>query len=124
MKLGAGFLIIAAALACSPTHAQARAQIGDAIATGQVGERYDGYMGAVGAVSPDLQRQVAAINLRRRNLYIGLAMQRRVSAEAVGLATGCEMLGRLAPGAAYMLQDGSWRHRSPGQPAPVPDYCR
>src|SRR5205085_165842 len=38
-----------------------------AIQAGQVGERYDGYMGFVVPPSPEVRRQIAAVNLRRRN---------------------------------------------------------
>jgi uncharacterized protein YdbL (DUF1318 family) len=104
--------------------AAAQSSIGQAIQAGQVGERYDGYMAVVGAPTPQLQRQVAAINLRRRNLYIGLASRRNVNPQAVGLATACELFAKLAVGEAYMLEDRAWRRRAAGQPAPVPDYCR
>jgi uncharacterized protein YdbL (DUF1318 family) len=104
--------------------AAAQSSIGQAIQAGQVGERYDGYMAVVGAPTPQLQRQVAAINLRRRNLYIGLASRRNVNPQAVGLATACELFSKLAVGDAYMLEDRAWRRRAAGQPAPVPDYCR
>jgi uncharacterized protein YdbL (DUF1318 family) len=104
--------------------ASAQSSIGQAIQAGQVGERYDGYMAVVGAPTPQLQRQVAAINLRRRNLYIGLASRRNVNPQAVGLATACELFSKLAVGDAYMLEDRAWRRRAAGQPAPVPDYCR
>jgi hypothetical protein len=57
-------------------------------------------------------------------LYIGLAQRRNVTAEVVGLATGCELIAHIGPGQAYMLKDGVWRRRAPGQPAPAPDYCR
>jgi uncharacterized protein YdbL (DUF1318 family) len=95
-----------------------------AIRAGQVGERYDGYMGFVSAPSDALRRQVAAVNLRRRNLYIDLASRRNVSADAVGLAAACELLAQLPAGHAYLLRDSAWRTRAPGQPPPVPSYCR
>ena len=94
-----------------------------AIQSGQVGERYDGYMGYVATPSPELRRQVSAANLRRRNLYIELGMRRNVTAAVVGIATGCQLLRQLSPGEAYMLSDGVWRRWSPGQPAPAPAQC-
>jgi uncharacterized protein YdbL (DUF1318 family) len=98
--------------------------VGQAIAAGQVGERYDGYMGFAGAPSPEVRRQVSAINIRRRNLYIDLASRRNVTAQLVGMATACELFAQLPVGEAYMLEDGAWRRRAPGQAAPVPNYCR
>ena len=34
-----------------------------------------------------------------------------------------ELLAKVKPGELYMLNDGVWRRRAPGQPAPVPSYC-
>lgn len=98
--------------------------IAQAIQAGEVGERYDGYMGFVTTPSPQLRRQVDAINLRRRNLYIGLSTRRNVTPQLVGMATACQLLSQLVAGEAYMLSEGAWRRRAPGQPVPLPDYCR
>jgi len=117
MLLAAAMIVAVPAIAHSPGFAAA-------VEAGQVGERFDGYMGFVNAPSAEVRRQIAAINLRRRNLYIELAARRNVTPEAVGIATACELLGRVAVGEAYMLKDGAWRRRAAGQPAPVPDYCR
>jgi uncharacterized protein len=81
-------------------------------------------MGFASTPAPDVRRQVDAVNIRRRNLYIELAMRRNVTASVVGLTTGCTMLAQLPAGEAYMLKDGIWRRRAAGEPAPVPDYCR
>jgi uncharacterized protein len=116
-------LIVAAACLAAPAAAQSPL-LAQAIAAGQVGERYDGYMGMVGAAPPQVQRQVRAINIRRRNLYIQLAERRNVSPDLVGMATGCQLVSQLSVGEAYMLQDGSWRRRAPGKTVPLPDYCR
>jgi uncharacterized protein YdbL (DUF1318 family) len=108
----------------SPAIAQPSASLAVAIQAGQVGERYDGYMAFAVAPSPEVRRQVAAINLRRRNLYIELAGRRNVNPQVVGLATACQLLRQLSPGEAYLLADGVWRRWAPGQPAPVPEQCR
>jgi len=94
-----------------------------AIQAGQVGERFDGYMGFVVPPSEEVRRQVAAVNLRRRNLYIELAGRRNVTAQVVGVATGCQLLRQLSAGEAYLLTDGKWRRWTPGQPAPMPENC-
>jgi uncharacterized protein len=118
-------IVIAAAAAClaAPLWAQSPA-VGEAIAAGQVGERYDGYMGFAGNPSAEVRRQVSAINIRRRNLYISLASRRNVTPELVGMATACQLFSQLAPGEAYLLNDGAWRRRPAGQTVPLPDYCR
>ena len=123
MTLRVFLVLIGAMLAAAPAAGQSPG-LASAIGAGQVGERFDGYMGFVNVPSGEVRRQVAAINLRRRNLYIELAARRNVTPEAVGIATACELLGRVGIGEAYMLKDGAWRRRAAGQPAPVPDYCR
>lgn len=115
--------VAAAALSVSAADAQS-AQLGIAIAAGQVGERYDGYMGFATAPSPEVRRQVDGINIRRRNLYTELGTRRNVTAGVVGLTTGCSLLSQLPAGEAYMLKDGIWRRRGAADPAPIPDYCR
>jgi uncharacterized protein YdbL (DUF1318 family) len=109
-------------LLASPAAAQSPA-VDAAIAAGQVGERYDGYLGVVSAVSPSLRAQVARINIERRSIYSNFATSRRVSPQDVGITAGCQLLGRVGVGQAYLLSDGSWRRRGAGQPAPVPNYC-
>ena len=116
-------LFAAAVCALGPMPAAAQS-LSKAIEAGEVGEKFDGYMGVVGAPSPEVRRQVAAVNLRRRNLYIDLSTRRNVSPQLVGMATACELLSKLSPGEAYMLSDGVWRRRAPGQSVPLPDYCR
>ena len=115
---------IALALAIIASAAPAQSpQLSEAIEAGQVGERYDGYMGFAVAPSPQVRRQVQAINIHRRNLYIELASRRNVTAEVVGMATGCQLLRQLTPGEAYLLPDGVWRRWTPGQPLPLSRQC-
>ena len=114
----------AVALAVAPAAAQTPASLADAIRAGQVGERYDGYMGIAASASPQVRRQVSAINLQRRSLYFQLAATRHVNAQVVGIATGCQLISQLSAGQAYMLGDGAWHHLVPGQAPPSPDYCR
>lgn len=116
-------LLITIAVLSAPVAAQPP-QLSAAIAAGQVGERYDGYLGFVGESVPALRPQVNAINLRRRNLYIELASRRNVTADVVGLTAACELLAQLPVGEAFMMNDRVWRRRAPGQNAPKPDYCR
>jgi len=115
--------LVAVALALGAPVAAQSPLLAQAIHAGQVGERYDGYMGLAGAAPPQVQRQVRAINIQRRNLYIQLAQRRNVSPDLVGMATGCQLLSDLGTGEAYMMADGVWRHRGGGQSIPLPDYC-
>jgi uncharacterized protein len=116
---------IALALAIIASAAPAQSpQLSAAIEAGQVGERYDGYMGFAVPPSEGLRRQVIGINIRRRSLYTQLASQRGVAGQLVGLTTACALFRQLAVGEAYLLNDNVWRRRAAGQPAPAPDSCR
>jgi uncharacterized protein YdbL (DUF1318 family) len=117
------FAWLAAAALAAPLAAQPAGSLPAAIQAGQVGERYDGYMGFAVTPSAEVRRQVQAINIRRRNLYLELAARRNVTALVVGVAAACELLRQLSPGEAYLLQDGTWHRWGPGQPAPAPDHC-
>jgi uncharacterized protein YdbL (DUF1318 family) len=117
--------ILAIAVAVLASGAQAQSpQLSAAIASGQVGERYDGYMGFAGTPSDAVRRQVLSINIQRRSLYTQLATQRQVNAEVVGLTAACTLFAQLPAGEAYMLKDGAWRRRGAAEPAPTPDHCR
>ena len=104
------------------TLAQDPATILAARRAGQIGERYDGYIGYVTAPSPALRRQVDAVNIRRRSLYSNLAARRGVSPQEVGITAACSLLRRIGPGEYYLPGQGSWRRVAPGQ-SPVPGYC-
>ena len=113
----------AALLLAAPAAAQTPA-VDAARAAGAIGERYDGYVGVTAPVSQAVRGQVAAINLRRRQLYSNLASGRGASPQEVGITAGCQLLARVGAGQSYMLADSVWRRRAAGQPAPVPNYCR
>jgi uncharacterized protein YdbL (DUF1318 family) len=118
-------LLLAALLVASAPAATAQTNAFSAArAAGQVGERYDGYIGVASSVPPVVRSRVAAINIQRRTLYSNLAASRGVTPQDVGITAGCQLLGRVGVGQAYLLADGVWRRRAAGQPAPVPDYCR
>jgi uncharacterized protein YdbL (DUF1318 family) len=115
---GLGLVAISAVAIAQPAYFDARA-------SGQVGERYDGYLGyAQAPPSAQARTQTETINIRRRALYSGLGQRRGVSPQEVGITAGCTLLGRVAVGESYMLSDGQWRRRNAGDPPPVPDYCR
>lgn len=122
----AGRLLIAATLlgAAVPAAAQNSPAIVAGKQAGTVGERYDGYLGYTSAASADAKRQVAAVNIKRRSLYTELAQRKGATVQEVGIAAGCELLGSVAAGEAYMLSDNSWHRRGAGEAAPFPSYCR
>ncbi|MDP9421816.1 MAG: YdbL family protein [Pseudomonadota bacterium] len=121
------YLLAAAALAILAVPAIALAQdpatILAARRAGQIGERFDGYIGLVApSASAELRRQVAAINIRRRSLYSNLAARRGVSPEEVGITAACSLLRRVSAGEYYLHGQGGWRRLAAGQSA-APSYC-
>lgn len=117
-------LALALALVAAPVVAQSSPAIVAAKAAGQIGERFDGYLGYASAPSGALRAQVESVNIRRRALYTGLAAQRGASRVEVGITAGCELLATVGVGQAYLLGDNVWRRRGAGQPLPIPGYCR
>ena len=125
MRLASRLITVAALLAvAAPAASQNGPAIVAGLQSGTVGERYDGYLGYTASAPADVRRQVGAVNIKRRSLYTALAQRRGATVQEVGIAAGCELLGSVAPGQAYMLSDGAWRRRGAGQAAPVPSYCR
>jgi uncharacterized protein YdbL (DUF1318 family) len=116
-------LLTALLLVAGPGAAQTAA-MDAARAAGQIGERFDGYIGVAAPVPGAVRSQVAAVNIQRRTLYSNLAASRGATPQDVGITAGCQLLGRVPVGGAYMLIDGAWRRRGSGQAPPAPDYCR
>ena len=116
-------LALALGAVAAPVAAQSSPAIVAAKAAGQVGERFDGYLGYVSVPGGALRAQVDSINIRRRALYTDLAAKRGASRAEVGITAGCETLTTVAVGQAYLLGDNVWRRRGAGQPLPIPGYC-
>lgn len=89
---------------------------------GQIGERYDGYVGYVITPSAALRRQVDALNIRRRSLYYSLARRKGVSPQEVGITAACSLMRRIEVGEYYLAGQGGWQRYAPGR-SPVPSYC-
>jgi len=111
-------------IAAAPLPAQSSPVIVAARAAGQVGERFDGYLGYMTSPSARLRGQVESVNIRRRALYSDLASKRAASRVEVGITAGCELLSSVKVGEAYLLGDNVWRRRTPGEAVPIPNYCR
>jgi uncharacterized protein YdbL (DUF1318 family) len=119
-----GLLYLAALGLAVPTAAPAQdpATIIAAKRAGQIGERYDGYLGYVITPSAGLRRQVDAVNIRRRTLYYSLAARKGVSPQEVGITAACSLLRRISVGEYYLQGQSGWQRYTPGRP-PVPSYC-
>jgi uncharacterized protein YdbL (DUF1318 family) len=120
----AGWLAALLALCLAvPAAAQTSPAIRAAKAAGQVGERYDGFLGYASYLPAAVRREVDAVNIRRRAHFARLAAAKGVSPQEVGITAGCLTLASVQVGEAYLLADNSWRRRGAGQSPPVPSYC-
>lgn len=100
----------------SPAFAQRDPAYAAARAAGQVGEKMDGYLGIVGAATPDLQRIVNDINIKRRAVYSQKAQASNATLEEYALAAGCQAILATSAGEKYQAPDGSWATRGAGAP--------
>lgn len=120
-RLLAAFLLALAV--AMPAMAQNSPAIRAAKAAGQVGERFDGFLGYASYLPATTRREVDAVNIRRRAHYANLATAKRVTPQEVGITAGCMTLASVGVGEVYMLADNIWRRRTAGASVPVPSYC-
>lgn len=110
----------AAALAVTGIAGTAYAQRDPAYAaarsSGQVGEKMDGYLGIVGAETPELRRMVQDINIKRRAVYAQRAQAKGSTIEEYAFTSGCLAIARTVPGEKYQAPDGSWQTRTSAPP--------
>jgi uncharacterized protein YdbL (DUF1318 family) len=85
-------------------------------ASGQIGERVDGYVAVVGAGSAELRRVVDDTNIKRKAVYAGKAQAQHVTIEEYAFATGCTLIAKTSPGEKYQAPDGSWKTRTGAAP--------
>ena len=108
----------AAALAglAAPASAQRDPAYAAARAAGQVGEQPDGYLGIVGAASPDLRALVSNINIQRKAKYTQTAQASGATVEQMAFTSGCNLIQQTAPGEKYRAPDGVWKTRTAAAP--------
>lgn len=99
-----------------PAFAQRDPAYAAARAAGQVGEKMDGYLGIVGAETPDLRRIVNDINIKRRAVYSERAKATNATLEEYALTAGCQAILATVPGEKYQAPDGTWATRGAGAP--------
>ncbi len=105
-------MLVAAAPAIAQTRDPAYAA---ARASGQVGEQPDGYLGIVGAATPELEALVNSINIQRKAAYTRAAAD-GATVEAFALTSGCNLILKTVPGEKYQAPDGSWHTRTGAAP--------
>ncbi len=88
-------------------------------AAGQIGEKPDGYVAAVGAGTAELRRIADDINIKRKAVYAEKAQTQHATVEEYAFTTGCRLIAQTQPGEKYQSPDGAWQTR--GAAAPVRD---
>lgn len=92
-----------------PAYAAARA-------SGQIGEKMDGYLGFVGTPSPALRALVEDVNIKRRAVYSERAKAANATVEEFAFTAGCLAIARTAPGEKYQAPGGGWQTRTSAPP--------
>ncbi|MDJ0977989.1 MAG: YdbL family protein [Erythrobacter sp.] len=108
------------ALASAPLSAQRDPAYAQARANGEVGEQIDGYLGVVGAATPELRRLVDDINIKRRAVYARKAQENNATLEQYALTAGCQAIARTVPGEKYQAPDRTWKTRTSEPPERLP----
>lgn len=120
VRKGSGLLLAATMLAGLSLSAPAMAQRDPAYQAarteGLIGEQPDGYLGIVGTPTPQLERVVNDINLRRRAHYTQEAARLQATVEQFAFTTGCNLIQNLEAGLKYRAPNGSWMTRDANPP--------
>ena len=112
---GAAFAVALGGVA-APAYAQRDPAYAAARASGEVGEKMDGYLGIVGAETPELRRLVNDINIKRRAVYSQRAQATNATIEEYALTAGCQAILATTPGEKYQAPDGTWQTRTSAPP--------
>ena len=113
-------LMVAGALAVTGVSAVAFAQRDPAYAAaraeGKVGEQPDGYLGVVGAGTPELRALVNSINIQRKAAYTQKAQASGATVEQMAFTSGCNLIQQTSAGEKYKPPSGAWATRGAGAP--------
>ena len=110
-------LAVVAALALAPIGAMAARDpaYAAARAAGQVGEKPDGYLAALGGGS-SVSALVDDLNIKRRAAYTTEARTQSVTVDQVAFVAGCRNILRTVAGEKYQAPDGTWQTRTSAPP--------
>ncbi|MBM3927425.1 MAG: DUF1318 domain-containing protein [Sphingomonadales bacterium] len=107
------------ALAATAAYAQRDPAYAAARAAGQVGEQPDGYLGIVGAPTPELRALVNNINIQRKAAYTRQAGN-GATVEQMAFVAGCNLIDKTSAGEKYQSPTGQWLTRGAGAPTRDP----
>lgn len=82
---------------------------------GLVGEQPDGYLGIVGAATPELRALVNNINIQRKAKYTESAAA-GATVEQFAFTSGCNLILKTQPGEKYLTPAGVWKTRTAAPP--------
>lgn len=118
MLAKAGWAALAALVLVAPTSAQQRDPAYSAArASGQVGEKVDGYLGFPVPPSAETRRLADDINIKRKAVYAERADANGATIEEYAFSAGCQAITRTVPGEKYQAPDGrSWLTRTAAEP--------
>jgi uncharacterized protein YdbL (DUF1318 family) len=103
-------ILAAGVIACTLSATVAFADSLDAArAAGQVGERADGMVGAVGSVPAAVAQTIAGINAQRLATYRSIAQKTGTPIDAVQKQAGDHLIAA-TPAGQYVM-DGSWHKK-------------
>lgn len=102
---------VLAAFAFAPPASAGDPVIDAAIASGNVGERIDGYLGVVSSADAATVRKVQDINNRRRAVYEQAAKDNGTTVQIVAQLAGEKQIAKLEVGQFYMDASGAWKSK-------------
>lgn len=80
-------------------------------AAGTVGERFDGYAVARGAVSPEIGKLIDQVNAERRAVYAERAKSTGAPIDAVGKIYAAEIMKSAPAGTWFLGESGQWTRK-------------
>jgi len=95
------------ALSCGMAPSVFAISLEEAKAKGLVGEKPNGYLGTVNAVTPDVQALTNEVNQKRRQAYEDIARRNRTPLDAVETLAGEKAIQNTKPG-NYVEGPGGW----------------
>ncbi len=112
-----GVALVASMLAPVAVMAQGRdPAYAAARASGQVGEKLDGYLGFVGTPSAAMRAMVDDLNIKRKAAYAAKAQANNATIEEYALSSGCQLILNTQSGEKYQAPDGTWQTRTSATP--------
>lgn len=117
LALAAGSAALAFLMVAAPASAQQRdPAYAAARASGQVGEKTDGYLGFPTAPSADVRHMAEDINIKRKAVYAQKAQANNATVEEYAFTAGCLAIARTVAGEKYQAPDGTWQTRTSAPP--------